>query len=50
MTTTAIVMFIIFAVILWGGLMLSLINLLRHPEGSVQLLDDNGNPVERPAP
>lgn len=48
MSASAIAMMSASIVILWGGLAAAIINLRRHPEGSVQLLDDFGRPVDRP--
>ncbi|WP_297743362.1 methionine/alanine import family NSS transporter small subunit [uncultured Tessaracoccus sp.] len=46
MTITAIVMMVTAIVIVWGGLASAIVFLLQHPEGSVQLLDDHGRPLE----
>ncbi|WP_296138559.1 methionine/alanine import family NSS transporter small subunit [uncultured Tessaracoccus sp.] len=48
MSTTAVVMMILAIVIVWGGLAAAIGFLLRHPEGSVQLLDDHGRPQNPP--
>lgn len=45
MSTTAIVMMIVAVAIVWGGLTAAIVFLMRHPEGSVQLLDDYGRPL-----
>ena len=46
MSITAIVMMVIAIVIVWGGLAGAIVFLLQHPEGSVELLDDHGRPLE----
>ncbi len=46
MSTTAIVMMVLAIAILWGGLAFAITFLLKHPEGSVKLLDDHGRPLE----
>ena len=48
MSAPAIDMMCVSILVVWGGLVASVINLRRHPEGSVQLLDDFGRPVDRP--
>ncbi len=48
MSAPAIAMMCVSIVIVWGGLIAAVINLRMHPEGSVQLLDDFGRPVDRP--
>lgn len=48
MSTTAIIMMICAIVIVWGGLAGAIVFLLKHPEGSVQLLDDHGRPLNPP--
>ncbi|MFT4021111.1 MAG: methionine/alanine import family NSS transporter small subunit [Acinetobacter sp.] len=39
MNTSAIVMMIISIVFLWGGLVLSIIHLMRHPEEADEVLE-----------
>nr|WP_108871323.1 methionine/alanine import family NSS transporter small subunit [Tessaracoccus timonensis] len=46
MSTAAIVMMVVAIVIVWGGLAFAITFLLKHPEGSVELLDDHGRPLE----
>lgn len=46
MSTAAIVMMVAAIVIVWGGLAFAITFLLKHPEGSVELLDDHGRPLE----
>ncbi len=48
MSTPAITMMLVSMAVVWGGLLVSIIHLRRHPEGSVQLLDDFGRPVDHP--
>lgn len=48
MSAPAIAMMCVSIAIVWGGLAAAIINLRRHPEGSVQLLDDFGRPVDHP--
>jgi hypothetical protein len=45
MSTEAIIMMIAAIVVVWGGLGFAVAHLLRHPEGSIQLLDDHGRPL-----
>lgn len=40
MNTSAIVMMIISMVFLWGGLILSILHLMRHPEEVDDVLED----------
>ncbi|MDU7361458.1 MAG: methionine/alanine import family NSS transporter small subunit [Propionibacteriaceae bacterium] len=46
MSTTAIVMMVAAMIVVWGGLVGAITFLLQHPEGSVELLDDHGRPLE----
>lgn len=46
MSTTAIVMMVAAMIVVWGGLAGAIVFLLQHPEGSVELLDDHGRPLE----
>lgn len=46
MTTISVIMLLVSCTIVWGGLAVSVIFLMRHPEGSVTLLDDHGNTIE----
>ncbi len=39
MNTSAIIMMIISILFLWGGLILSIIHLMRHPEEADEVLD-----------
>lgn len=39
MNTSAIIMMIISIVFLWGGLILSIVHLMRHPEEVDEVLD-----------
>lgn len=48
MSTPAITMMLVSMAVVWGGLLVSIIHLRRHPEGSVQLRDDFGRPVDHP--
>lgn len=48
MTTAAIIMLIAAIVIVWGGLAFAIAFMLKHPEGSVELLDDHGRPLNPP--
>ena len=48
MSAPAITMMLVSMVVVWGGLLVSIIQLRRNPEGSVQLLDDFGRPVDHP--
>ncbi len=40
MNTSAIIMMIISMVFLWGGLILSILHLMRHPEQADEVLND----------
>ena len=46
MSTAAIVMMVFAMLVIWGGLAWAMSRLYRFPEGSVQLLDDDGRVVE----
>lgn len=46
MSTDAIIMLLAAILIVWGGLAGSIVFLLKHPEGSVELLDDHGRPLD----
>lgn len=48
MSTSAIIMMVAAIVVVWGGLAFATVFLLRHPEGSVELLDDHGRPLNPP--
>lgn len=48
MSTAAIIMMVAAIVVVWGGLVFAIVFLLRHPEGSVELLDDHGRPLHPP--
>ena len=48
MSVPAITMMLVSMFVVWGGLLVSIIHLRKNPEGSVQLLDDFGRPVDRP--
>lgn len=48
MSGIAIVMMLVAMAIIWGGLAFAIIFLLKHPEGSVELLDDHGRPLHPP--
>lgn len=48
MSTEAVVMMILAIAIVWGGLVFSILFLAKHPEGSVELLDDHGRPLNPP--
>lgn len=48
MSPAAIAMMCFAILVIWGGLLASALYLRRHPEGSVQLLDEFGRPVDRP--
>ncbi|WP_333618140.1 methionine/alanine import family NSS transporter small subunit [Dietzia sp.] len=41
MTTTAIIMMVLFLLIVWGGLVLSIANFVRHPD----LTEDEVDPA-----
>ncbi len=49
MSTSAIIMMVLAIAIVWGGLAFAIVFLLKHPEGSVQLLDDHGRPLNPPS-
>ncbi len=46
MTTTATMLFVLSAVLVWGGLIVSTIHLIRHPE--VSAYPAGGDDDERP--
>lgn len=46
MTAISVIMLLVACTIIWGGLAASVIFLMRHPEGSVTLLDDHGNIIQ----
>lgn len=48
MSTSAIIMMVLAIAIVWGGLVWAILFLMKHPEGSVQLLDDHGRPMNPP--
>ena len=48
MSGGAIAMLCVPMVVIWGGMIASGLNLRAHPEGSVQLLDEYGRPVDYP--
>ena len=48
MSGIAVMMMVLFMVVIWGGMIASGLNLRAHPEGSVQLLDEYGRPVDYP--
>ncbi|GEM_PF-403008 len=46
MSSSAIVMMILAIAVIWGGLVWACVRLMQNPEGSVELLDDDGRPLE----
>ncbi|MDN6485916.1 methionine/alanine import family NSS transporter small subunit [Ancrocorticia populi] len=48
MSGAAIAMMLVAMVVIWGGMIASGLYLRAHPEGSVQLLDEFGRPVDHP--
>lgn len=48
MSTSALVMMAFAILVIWGGLVWSMVRMWKHPEGSVTLLDDDGRAIELP--
>ncbi|MGO1591527.1 MAG: methionine/alanine import family NSS transporter small subunit [Ancrocorticia sp.] len=48
MSGAAIAMMCVAMFVIWGGMIASAVYLRKHPEGSVQLLDEFGRPVDHP--
>ena len=45
MDTAAIIMMVLFLLVIWGGLALSIVHFVRHPDGRQGETDDGSRPV-----